>query len=92
MARAISEPNVTAVNIYFPGGARELWYDVENTLLYTGNGYASVSVTLDSVSSRLLHHKVTLFVRVSNTVKKNLNFIHNDRYSMHLYVNSVSSA
>lgn len=53
LARAITEPDVTAVNVYFPGGASELWYDVERTLLYTGNGYATVSVTLDGVGNRL---------------------------------------
>lgn len=53
MIRVVAEPNATSVNIYFPGGATERWYDINsNYSIERGIGYKSVNVTLDAVYRR----------------------------------------
>lgn len=51
LARAVAEPGVTNVNVYLPGGADELWYDINDYKAYSGNGNLNVPITLDTVRS-----------------------------------------
>lgn len=48
--RAVTQPGVSSVNVYLPGGPDEVWYDIDSLLLYYGVGNISVDVTLDRVS------------------------------------------
>lgn len=49
MVRAITQPGVSSVNLYLPGGPDELWYDIDTPLLYYGVGNISVDVSPDRV-------------------------------------------
>lgn len=49
MVRYVAESGVTNVNVYLPGGSNELWYDINDYKVYTGNGNLNVPVTLDMV-------------------------------------------
>lgn len=50
LAKPISEAGITTVNVYFPGGSDELWYDIEDFKQFKGNGEVSFPVTLDKVN------------------------------------------
>lgn len=50
LARPIAESGVTTVNVYFPGGSDELWYDIEDFRQFKGDGEVNIPVTLDKVS------------------------------------------
>lgn len=51
LARPVTEAGVSTVNVYFPGGASEYWYDIEDYRLYTGTGSVNIPVTLDKVGA-----------------------------------------
>lgn len=56
LARLVAEPGVTNVNVYLPGGADELWYDIYDYKVYQGKGNLNVPVTMDRVSLHKLHN------------------------------------
>lgn len=47
LARVISDPGVSSINVYLPGGANEYWYDIEDFRLYHGTGNYNIPVSLD---------------------------------------------
>lgn len=51
LARPVTESGATSVNIYFPGGTEELWYDIEDYKLYKGTGVTNIPVTLEKVGA-----------------------------------------
>lgn len=53
LVRAVTEPGVSSVDVYLPGGSTSFWYDIDTPLMYTGSGWTNVAVTLDRVSSSL---------------------------------------
>jgi alpha-glucosidase (family GH31 glycosyl hydrolase) len=50
MVRAVTEPGVDAVSVYFPGGTDEYWISLSNFEVQGGGTYADVPVDIDSVS------------------------------------------
>lgn len=52
LARPVAEAGVSTVEIYFPGGSSEYWYDIDDFRLYPGTGNFNFPVTLDKVSLR----------------------------------------
>lgn len=65
MARPVSESKATSVNVYFPGGNSEVWYDIDDFKSFPGTGTVTVPVSLDKVLNLLLHNmKLVLVVLI----------------------------
>lgn len=60
MARPVTEPKATSVNVYFPGGNSEVWYDIDDFKSFPGTGSVTVRVSLDKVLN-LLQHNMNVF-------------------------------
>lgn len=56
LVKAVYEPNVTTVPVYFPGGREQLWYDIDTPLLYRGLRWIDVATNPNYVS--LLKKKI----------------------------------
>lgn len=60
MVRPVVESRVSTVNVYFPGGAPQVWYDIEDWRPYHGNGAASIPVTMDKASKIYFFNEINL--------------------------------
>ena len=50
MVRAVSEPGVSSVPVYFPGGSNEYWVSLDGSTVYQGSGnYVDIPVTINTV-------------------------------------------
>lgn len=58
LARPVTESGATSINIYFPGGVNELWYDIEDYKLYKGTGVTTIPVTLEKVKFNTFNTKI----------------------------------
>lgn len=49
MAAPVTKQGVTTHSVYFPGGATEMWYDIETLQMFPGTGYFNIPVSMDKV-------------------------------------------
>lgn len=89
LARPVAEDNVGSVEIYFPGGSSELWYDVENTLLYTGSGSFTKEVSLDS---NLYFYRGGSIIPRRNTVRSASVYTLEDPVTLYVFLNTSNQA
>ncbi|KAJ3615868.1 hypothetical protein MTP99_005972, partial [Tenebrio molitor] len=82
LVRAVAEPGVESVQVYFPGGADEHWISVDNAEVYDGNGFVDISVTIDAIP--VYYRRGSVIVR-KETVRLSSDEMANDGYT--LYVN-----
>jgi alpha 1,3-glucosidase len=82
LVRAVAEPGVESVQVYFPGGADEHWISVDNAEVYDGNGFVNISVTIDGIP--VYYRRGSVIVR-KETVRLSSDEMANDGYT--LYVN-----
>lgn len=50
LVRPVTEPGVSSINVYFPGGVETTWYDIDDYKPYPGAGSVSIPVNLDKVN------------------------------------------
>ncbi|KAK9685064.1 Glycosyl hydrolases family 31 [Popillia japonica] len=48
MAATVLHEGAESIQTYFPGGSDAYWYDLENNLGYSGEGYYEIAVDMDS--------------------------------------------
>ncbi|KAF2893060.1 hypothetical protein ILUMI_13106 [Ignelater luminosus] len=49
LAHPVTKSGATTENVFLPGGAKEIWYDIEDYRPLPGTGYLSIPVTMDKV-------------------------------------------
>lgn len=64
LVRAIYEPGVKEVNVYFPGGEDQVWYSINSNAFYKGTGSQTIKVDDYSVSFILLFYINKFIVNV----------------------------
>lgn len=89
LARPVTEDNVGSVDVYFPGGNSELWYDVENTLMYRGNGFQSISV---DISSNVYFYKGGSIVPRRDTERSASIYTHEDDITLYAFLDLNNQA
>ncbi|KAJ3617110.1 hypothetical protein MTP99_009106 [Tenebrio molitor] len=82
LVRAVAEPGVESVQVYFPGGTEEHWISIDNAEVYDGNGFVNISVTIDAIP--VYYRRGSVIVR-KETVRLSSDEMANDGYT--LYVN-----
>lgn len=83
LARPVTEDNVGSVDVYFPGGNSELWYDVENTLMYRGNGLQNINVEM---SSNVYFYRGGSIVPRRDTERSASVFTHEDDITLYAFL------
>lgn len=89
LARPVTEDNVGTVSVYFPGGSDQLWYDVENTLMYTGTGYRDIDVDL---SSNVYFYRGGSIVPRRDTVRSASIYTHDDPINLYVFLTNSGEA
>lgn len=67
LIRPVTQENAQYVTVYFPGNDSQLWYDVENTLVYTGGRFTSISV---NISSNVYFYRGGSVIPRRNTIRQ----------------------
>lgn len=77
------------VDVYLPGGYLELWYDIENTLLYRGLGTYTINV--DMGSNPYFYRGGSIIPR-RETIQKALVYTYDDALTVYVFLNTTSQA
>ncbi|KAG5872523.1 hypothetical protein JTB14_004397 [Gonioctena quinquepunctata] len=89
LARAISEPGVSTVDVHLPGGSDEYWYDMEDFKMYRGTGNYNIPVSLD---------KMVAFYRGGSVIprkdrpRRASSLMHDDPYTLYVALDSKQRA
>jgi alpha 1,3-glucosidase len=82
MVRAVTEPGVDAVSVYFPGGTDEYWISLSNFEVQGGGTYADVPVDINSIP---IYYRAGSIIVRKDTVRPSTADMINDGHT--LYVN-----
>lgn len=77
------------VEVYLPGGYLELWYDIENTLLYRGLGKYTINVEMNS--NPYFYRGGSIIAR-RESIKTSLVYTHDDPFTVYVLLNSTAQA
>lgn len=89
MAAPVTEQGASTISVYFPGGAQEIWYDIDDYKIYPGTGYFNIPVTMD---------KVPVFYRGGSITprkdrpRRASTLTHSDPYTLYVALDSNKSA
>ncbi|RZB84916.1 neutral alpha-glucosidase AB, partial [Asbolus verrucosus] len=89
LARPVTEAGVSSVNIYLPGGASELWYDIEDFKQYQGSGVINLPVTLDRNPA---FYRGGSIVPRKDRPRRSSTLTHHDPYTLYVALDSNKSA
>lgn len=89
LVRPAIEENAQQVSVYFPGGTNQLWYDVENTLLYRGSGFINIDV---SISSNVYFYRGGSIVPRRNTARHSSVETLGDPVTVYVFLNDNGEA
>lgn len=89
LASPVLEEGASTVTVYLPGGSNQYWYDVENTLLYTGNGNVTISVDL---SSNVYFYKGGTIVPRRDTIRSASTYTHGDPINLYVFLDGNGQA
>lgn len=85
----ITEDNTERWQCYLPGGTKEVWYDVENTLLYFGLGNFEFRVDL---SSNLYFYRGGSIIPIRNTIRSASIYTLDDPITLYVFLNTAKAA
>lgn len=77
------------VQVYLPGGNDQLWYDVENNLIYRGNGETNLNVNTESVP---YFYRGGSIIPRRETVKQALVYTYDDEVTLYVLLDSSQRA
>lgn len=89
LASPVLEEGASTVSVYLPGGSDQYWYDVEHTLMYTGNGYVTISVDL---SSNVYFYKGGTIVPRRDTIRSASIYTHADPINLYVFLDGNGEA
>ncbi|XP_022900640.2 neutral alpha-glucosidase AB [Onthophagus taurus] len=89
MARPVTESQATNVNIYFPGGPTEIWYDIEDYRAFTGQGNVNLPVSLDKVP---VFYKGGSIIPRKDRPRRASTLMHDDPFTIYVALDSNKSA
>lgn len=85
----VMEENATQISVYLPGGSNDFWYDVENTLLYSGNGWVTISVDM---SSNVYFYRGGSIIPRKEVIRSSTAYMHDDPITLYVFLNSSYEA
>lgn len=89
LVRPVTEEGAGQISVYLPGGNNQFWYDVENTLLYRGNGNVNLDVDL---SSNIYFYRGGSIVPRRDTVRSSSVYTHEDPYTLYVFLDDNNEA
>lgn len=89
LARVISDPGVSSINVYLPGGANEYWYDIEDFRLYHGTGNYNIPVSLDK---SLAFYRGGSIIPRKDRPRRSSSLMHNDPFTLYIALDSNQQA
>ncbi|RZC42685.1 Glyco hydro 31 and/or Gal mutarotas 2 domain containing protein [Asbolus verrucosus] len=89
LVRAVTEPGVSSVQVYFPGGADEFWFSAEGDDVYAGNGFVDVAVDIRSIP--VFYRKGSVVVR-KDTVRPNTAEMARDGFTLYVTLDANNKA
>ncbi|RZC27677.1 Glyco hydro 31 domain containing protein, partial [Asbolus verrucosus] len=87
LVRAVTEPGVSSVQVYFPGGASEFWVSAEGSEVFAGNGFAEVPVDIQSIP--VFYRRQSVIVR-KDTVRKNTAEMAQDGFTLYVTLDAYN--
>lgn len=80
---------MTQISVYLPGGTDDLWYDIENTLLFSGNGWVNLPVT---ISTNVYFYRGGSIIPRKETIRSSTAYMHDDPITLYLFLNNSYQA
>ncbi|RZC39970.1 neutral alpha-glucosidase C-like [Asbolus verrucosus] len=85
LVRAVAEPGVESVQVYFPGGSEENWFSIGSSEVFEGNGFVDVPVDIQAVGLRLINYMRGSIIVRKDTVRLSSDEMADDGHT--IYVN-----
>ncbi|KAI4469771.1 alpha-glucosidase [Holotrichia oblita] len=89
LVRPVVESRASTVNVYFPGGASQIWYDSEDWREYPGNGVVNIPVTMDKVP---VYYRGGSIIPRKDRPRRAASLMHDDPYTLYVVLDENNSA
>ncbi|KAF2905456.1 hypothetical protein ILUMI_00712, partial [Ignelater luminosus] len=89
MVAPVMKSDISLIDVYFPGGKDEKWYDANTYNIYRGNGYLPINVTLDSVP---VYYRGGSVISRKDTPRPSSVDTYDDDYTLYVFPNSENCA
>lgn len=89
LAKVISDPAASAVNVYLPGGAKQYWYDIEDFKKYQGTGNYNIPVSLDK---SIAFYRGGSIVTRKDRPRRSSKIMRDDPFTIYVMLDSDNSA
>ncbi|KRT80428.1 glycoside hydrolase [Oryctes borbonicus] len=89
LVRPVVESRASTVNVYFPGGAQQIWYDIEDWRPYIGSRSVSVPVTMDKVPA---YYRGGSIIPRKDRPRRAASLMLDDPYTLYVVLDAENSA
>ncbi|RZB66658.1 Gal mutarotas 2 domain containing protein, partial [Asbolus verrucosus] len=89
LVRAVTEPGVLSVPVYFPGGAEEFWFSEGDFRVQAGSGFVDVDVDISSIP---IYYRAGSVIVRKETVSATTADMINDGHTLYVCLNVAKTA
>ncbi|KAB0792317.1 hypothetical protein PPYR_14276 [Photinus pyralis] len=89
MARPVTESGASSATVYFPGGAQERWYDIEDFKPFQGSGSVTIPVSLDKSP---VYYKGGSIIPRKDRPRRASTLTHDDPFTLYVALDHNNSA